>query len=377
MVDLVKINQDAMKVVQLSEMALGKANEWELDTITYEIRDKDSKIVAEYEGRENQAAAQADADNRNFAEDIGQPFHVTQRSNLSVNQQGRLDFEVGSAIGIQFPFEAIDAAAEQLRNAIDCEAIEELIKDEIKRLKEHLQAKTKKVADLTPYAALLDLPSDPLDILSWAKKFVSLYLGPQVLAMIDLAMQIALTAQAITNIVTAANAARQNLLLCAVSVVDTVLDESISAATDLIDTAVPGLDKTLKEINDIQNKISDITGKPPVFDVANGIDGLVESATAENKAKFLSEVNEFATTAINPADRTAAVSAISGELSSDSSFATSTLESAGAFTGSATIPGAASGGTSGNFEIITGKGSFDQVRYIVSGGIITDVQVGL
>ena len=62
MVDLVKINQDAMKVVQLSELALGKANEWKLDVITYEIRDKDSKIVAEYEGRDKQAAAQADAD---------------------------------------------------------------------------------------------------------------------------------------------------------------------------------------------------------------------------------------------------------------------------------------------------------------------------
>ena len=111
MVDLVKINQDAMKVVQLSELALGKANEWKLDVITYEIRDKGSKIVAEYEGRDKQAAAQADADKRNKDGDVGQPFHITQRSNLSVDQSGNLDFKVGSAIGIQFPFEAIDAAA--------------------------------------------------------------------------------------------------------------------------------------------------------------------------------------------------------------------------------------------------------------------------
>ena len=332
MADLLKINQDAMKVVQLSEMALGKASEWKLDTITYEIRDKDSKIVAEYEGRENQEAAQADADNRNFAEDIGRPFHVTQRSNLSVDQSGQLDFQVGSAIGIQFPFEAIDAAAEQLRNAIDCESIEEIIKDEIKRLKEVIQAKTTKIAELSPYASLLDLPSDPLDILSWAKKFVSLYLGPQVLAMIDLAMQIALTAQAISNIMIAVSAAQQNLMLCAVSVIDTVLEESIAAAGDIIDTAVPGLNDTLSNINDIQNKISDITGKPPVFDVANGVDGLLESATAENKAKFMSDVNEFATAAISPSDRSAAVSSIGGELSSDSTFAKGSLASAGAVT---------------------------------------------
>lgn len=322
MADLLKINQDAMKVVQLSELALGKANEWELDVITYEIRDKDSKVVAEYVGRENQAAAQADADNRNFAEDPGQPFHVTQRSNLSVNQQGKLDFEVGSAIGIQFPFEAIDAAAEQMKNAIDCEAIEEIIKDEIKGILEILQSKIKRIADLSPYTALLSLPSDPLDILSWAKKFVSLYLGPQVLAMIDLAIQIALTAQAITNIIQAVSAAQQNLVLCAVSAVDTALDESIKAATDLVDTAVPGLDKTLTEINDIQNKLSNITGKPPVFDVANGIDGLIKSATTENKAAFMTQVNEFATAALDPADRNASIASISGSLSADSSFAT-------------------------------------------------------
>ena len=330
MADLLKINQDAMKVVQLSELALGKANEWELDVITYEIRDKDSKIVAEYEGRDKQAAAQADADKRNKDGDVGQPFHITQRSNLSVDQSGNLDFKVGSAIGIQFPFEAIDAAAEQMKNAIDCEAIEEIIKDEIQSVKEILQSKTSKIADLSPYSALLDLPSDPLDILDWAKKFVSLYLGPQVLAMIDLAIQVSLTAQAITNITIAASAAQQNLVLCAVSAVDTALDESITAATDIVNTAVPGLDTTLTQINDIQNKLSNITGKPPIFDVANGVEGLVQSATVENKAAFMTQVNEFATAALDPASRNASLSSISGSLSADSTFATNSLASAGA-----------------------------------------------
>ena len=305
MADLLKINQDAMKVVQLSELALGKANEWKLDTITYEIRDKEGAVVAEYEGRDLHGDAQADADNRNSAEEKGQPFYVTQRSNLSVNQQGNLDFKVGSAIGILFPYEAIDAAAEHIRNAVNCETIEELIKDEIQSVKELLESKIKRVADLTPYGALLDLPSDPLDILDWARKFVSLYLGPQVLAAVDLAIQIALTAKAIQDIIIAVSAAQQNLLLCAVSVVDTTLEESIDAATDLLDTAVPGLDTVLTEINDIQNQISGITGKPPVFDVANGIDGLMASATTEAKAEFMTQVNEYATAVYDPVQREA------------------------------------------------------------------------
>ena len=190
MADLVKINQDAMKVVQLSELALGKAHEWKLDIITYEVRDKDGEIVEEYEGRENQEAAQADVDKRNKEGDVGQPFYITQRSNLQVDEGGQLQFVPGSNINIKFPYEALQGHADKLRNSVNCETVEQIIKDEIRLVKEMLQSKTEKVADLSPYATLLDLPSDPLDILDWAKKFVSLYLGPQVLAMVDLAIQI-------------------------------------------------------------------------------------------------------------------------------------------------------------------------------------------
>ena len=334
MADLLKINQDAMKVVQLSELALGKASKWELDIITYEVRDKNGAIVREYKGREQQEAAQIDADNSNFAEEEDAPFYVTQRSNLKVDQKGQLQFKPGSNIGIVFPYEAIDAAADRLNNAVDCESIEQIIKDEVQLVKDMLESKTSKIADLTPFGDLLKLPTDPLKLLKWAKKFVSLYLGPQVLAMIDLAIQIAMTAQAITNIIQAAEAAQQNLLLCAESAIDTLLDESIGAATDLLETALPGIDSVLTEIAETQVQLAEITGAAPVFDTDHGIDGLIESATTENKAKFMTEVNSFVTAPYDTSseEQDAITAAVGGSLSADAQFATGTLASAGAVT---------------------------------------------
>jgi len=332
MANLLKINQDAMKVVQLSELALGKASKYELDIITYEVRDKNGAIVREYEGREQQEAAQIDADNSNFAEEDGAPFYVTQRSNLSVDQKGQLQFKPGSSIGIIFPYEALDAAADRLNNAIDCESIEQIIKDEVQLVKEMLQSKTSKVADLTPFGDLLKLPTDPLKLLKWAKKFVTLYIGPQVLAMVDLAIQIALTAQAITNITVAAQAAQQNLLLCAESAIDTLLDESIGAATDLLETALPGVDAALKEIAETQAQLATITGIAPVFDTDHGIAGLIESATTDNKAKFMTDVNSFVTAPYDTSseEQDVITAAVGTSLSANSSFATGTLASAGA-----------------------------------------------
>jgi hypothetical protein len=64
-------------------------------------------------------------------------------------------------------------------------------------------------------------------------------------------------------------------------------------------------------------------------------------------------------------------------LQSNSQFGSTLLGSAGAFSGNTAVPGDSSSGVDGEFEIITGKGSFDQVRYLVRNGIITNVTVGL
>ena len=366
MPSILDIQQDAQKVVRFSTLGLSTLNELELDTITYNIVDKDGNTVRSYEGRDKRQDAYDDADNSNFAEEDGAPFHVEAKSNLSVNPEtGALEFEVGSMVNLNFPTAEINATAEELKNLVDCEVIEDIIKREIKAMVDLIKTNTAAVSDLSPFEALTSIPSNPLKIISWVKKFVSIYIGPQILALIDCAIQLAQFAAAIQNITQAAQVAQQNVALCAASALDTALDTVIDEGLAALGTTEAEINNALSTISTVQSKLSDITGKPAKFQT-NSVEQLIESATTENRAAFISDVNEYATASLSEAE---------AELSSNA--VSSILTTAGAFSGDVTIPNAETGGTGGNFEIVTNGGNVNQVRYIVSQGIITDVVVGL
>jgi hypothetical protein len=335
MPSILEIQQDAQKVVRFSTLGLETLNELELDTITYNIVDKDGNTVRSYIGRDNRQAAYDDADNSNFAEEEGAPFHVEAKSNLSVNPEtGALEFEVGSQVGILFPTAEINATAEELKNLVDCEVIEDIIKREIKAMVDLIKTNTAAVSDLSPFEALTNIPSNPLKIISWVKKFVSMYIGPQILALIDCAIQLAQFAQAIQNITTAAQVAQQNVALCAASALDTALDTVIEEGLAALGTTEEEINNALTTISTVQSKLSGITGKPAKFQTGS-IEQLIESATAENRAGFISDVNEYATASLSESEASLsanAVSSISTSLSGDSAFATSSLASAGAVT---------------------------------------------
>ena len=198
------------------------------------------------------------------------------------------------------------------------------------------QLKTKATAagDVSPFGELMNIPSNPLKIISWVRKFVSMYIGPQVLAMIDLAIQLAQLAAAVQKITQAAIAAQQNIQLCAASIVDTAVDSLIESSLDALGTTEAEINNILSTVSTVQSKISNITGKPAKFQTGS-IEQLIESATTENKAAFVSDVNEYATASLSEAESSLsanAVSSISTSLSGDSAFATSSLASAGAVT---------------------------------------------
>ena len=366
MPSILEIQQDAQNVVRLSTVGLDTLNKLELDTITYNVVDKNGAIKRSYEGRNNRQAAYDDADNSNFAEEDGAPFHVEAKSNLGIDPQtGALEFETGSMVNLSFPTAEINATAEELKTLVDCEAIQDVIKRETKAMVDLIKTNTAAVSDLAPFEALTNIPSNPLKIISWVKKFVSIYIGPQILAMVDCAIQLAQFANAVQNITQAASAAQQNLTLCAASAVDTAIDTAISEATDALGTTEAKIDEALSTISTVQSKISNITGKPAKFQT-NSVEQLIESATTENRASFLTDVNQYATDSLTEAE---------AELSSNA--VSSILTTAGAFSGDVTIPNAETGGTGGNFEIVTNGGNVNQVRYIVSQGIITDVITGL
>lgn len=366
MPSILDIQQDAQDVVRLSTVGLGTLNKLKLDTITYNVVDKNGAVKRSYEGRDNRQAAYDDADNSNFAEEDGAPFHVEAKSNLGIDPQtGALDFVTGSQVGILFPTDEINAAADAMIAAVDCDIIEDMIKREIQALVDQLKSKATAAGDLSPFGALTSIPSNPLKIVSWVRKFVSMYIGPQVLAAIDIAIQLAQLAEAVQKINQAAQAAQQNIRLCAASVADTAIDSLIDSSLDALGTTEGQINSILSDVSEVQSKISNITGKPARFQT-NSIEQLIESATTENRASFISDVDEYATASLSEPE---------AELSSNA--VSSILTSAGAFSGDVTIPNAGSGGTGGNFEIVTNGGNVNQVRYIVSQGIITNVITGL
>ena len=366
MPSILDIQQDAQDVVRFSTVGLNTLNKLKLDTITYNIVDKDGAVKRSYEGREKRQDAYDDADNSNFAEEEGAPFHVEAKSNLGIDPEtGALDFVVGSQVGILFPTDEINAAADAITAAVDCAIIEDMIKREIQALVDQLKTKATAAGDVSPFGELMNIPSNPLKIISWVRKFVSMYIGPQVLAAIDLAIQLAQLAAAVQKITQAAIAAQQNIQLCAASIVDTAIDQLIESSLDALGTTEAEINNILSTVSTVQSKISDITGKPAKFQTGS-IEQLIESATTENRAAFVSDVNEYATASLSEPEAALSANAVS-----------SIFTAGGAFSGNTSVPGDSSSGTNGEFEIITGKGSFDQVRYTVRNGIIANVTVGL
>jgi len=144
----------------------------------------------------------------------------------------------------------------------------------------------------------------------------------------------------VQDVIQAASAATQNVLLCAESVVDDTIDLVLDELGNVVKTAVPELDKALGTIGSIQNELSNITGTPPIFDVSS-VDGLIQSATVEKRAAFQTDMNNFLlapfdTSELSTETVNSVGSSLSGDsgfkaaISGDSTFASDTLASAGA-----------------------------------------------
>lgn len=119
-------------------------------------------------------------------------------------------------------------------------------------------------------------------------------------------------------------------------------------------------------------------------------DGTFTANTSAGSVKeFLADVTEVAKRDINDdsahpeaqADSDAFTNSVGTSLQSNSTFSSTLLTASGAFSGDVSIPNADTSvpgqGVNGKFEIITAKGTSDQVRYQVENGIITGVTVGL
>jgi hypothetical protein len=383
MASLIAIQADVQQAVRIARFSQDTLKDLGLDTPVYTVKDKDGKSLVSYEGRDKQETAQLEAENYDFTNPENGPHYVEATSNIDTPTSGSafLTFVEGAKNEIEIPLEEIRNAITVIGNAVDCERIEQIIKDQAAGIQDYIKEMLSDMDILGGKVDLTKVPSDPMELVGWAKKFVSKYLAPNLLATLDLMMIVAEILALIIELVIAIQAAIQNLLLCAASALETAFDEAVGILEGLVTEAAPGLDKGLQKVGELQAEIVSITGTDPIFDTTS-VNGLIESATAENRAQFLTNVdgyllgaNEVARLSANTMSDIA--NTVGPTLAANATLATTTLVAANCFTGDATIPGASTGGTNGKFEIITGKGSFDQVRYIVRNGIIEDVIVGL
>ena len=335
MASLIEIQKDVQDTVRLARFSKDTLKDLKLDTITYTVRDKAGKQVATYKGRENHEAAQEEAGNFDFTNPENGPHYVEAVSNLDVPESNDfLDFVTKAKNEIEFPIEEIRNKIKTMENAIDCETITQIIEDEIKGVIALLKEEMSDADILGGKVDLTKVPSDPMKIVSWAKKFVSKYLAPNLLATVELALLIAEMVSLVQDVIQAASAATQNVLLCAESVVDDVIDTVLDELSTTISETVPALDSALSAIGSIQGELSNITGKPPVFDVSS-VDGLIQSATVENRAKLQADINEYVTAPFEESQLTAnTMNSISGSigpgLAANSALAVTTLASANA-----------------------------------------------
>jgi hypothetical protein len=292
-----KIRQDAQKVVRLSTLAIDELKELELDTITYTVRDKNDADKGSYEGRDLQEQAHLAAAALDASDPDNKPHWVEQKSNLdfAVEKEGIFDFlfDIAAKFNIVTPNEDMDAAIEALNNAVDCESIKRMIEDELKAVADEIKSMLEDSGILGSKADLLNIPSNPFKLPGWAKKFVTKYLGPQLIATVTMAIQIAFFIQKMIELLEAVKEAQERMEACGISVVNEVLDTAADTVAGFVRDQTGELDKILLDIDEIQNKVSDITGKPKSFNVSGGISGLTDSIANGAKADFARGIQEY------------------------------------------------------------------------------------
>ena len=464
---LLKIERDAQKVVRLANIGAQTAVKLDLNETDIKIINNKGTVVSTYTnvGRKKREEANLAASALDIAKPDDAPHIIESKSAITFKEDGTIDFGDAS-FGDLFPTAEVERMIYDIEFYTDCENIKQFIEDHTKVIQDQIAAAAPELANLAEINGLMSFPSNPLKILSWVRKVVSKFFGPYVMAMIDLAVQLALFASALARLASAASAAQQNLKLCAYEIKEDAVDSVLETINEKIAGAVADIDKVIDAVAEGQTEIGKITGKPPNFlpaSLQGGVSGLVQNLTDETRADILQRGNSASAIPVqdrtpeqvqdianlerqrkqDELDRTELISKMDNHLAnvipgldlpaakavpngkvptpssvkeftaninevvarpfdqdpkaqddldtfanttasalqSNSQFASSLLGASGAFSGDVAIPGAdnsvAGQGTNGKFEIITGKGSFDQVRYQVENGVITNVTLGL
>ena len=463
--DLSKITADLQAVVRLSTDAAGAIKKFNLVNPTFNVvteagdvlesftapeeEDKAGNLIFDPEVARKQAYDRAAELDDEFP--LGAPHTVESVGEITYDEDGNIELE-GSTVGEIFPTAEIQAMTLRIQNEVNCANLEKIIEDELKTITDQITANTSELANIMQLNTLTSIPSDPLKILSWVRKFVSKFIAPYLMTLIDIALQLAQFAGAVNDLQIAIRAAAVNLEACYAAKQAEILNKTVGRVNEITNKIERERSKTILRIANIQDDLMRVTGKSQRWIAPEDLQGEIDEARIEQQKRFMertlrrfydtpfgSFVNlnvtgdgQAITTENGPAvfvaagntlfsntdvnsdpnlafDRAQFANSVSGELATDATFsdsigntilssnnkfassvgdniaANSTIRETfmtnlGAFSANVSIPGANSApgqGVNGKFEIITARGTSDQVRYQVENGLIVNIKVGL
>ena len=290
---LLKIERDAQKVVRLSEVAAQTAVKLDLNETDYTVRNNAGDIVFQKldAGRKEREEVNLKASELDKSKPDEAPHTVESKSTIEFKEDGTIDFG-DTGFGELFPTAKVEGLIYDIETYTDCENIKQMIKDHTKVLEDQLKATMPEVSNLAAINGLLSLPSDPLKILSWARKVVNTFFGPYTMALIDLAMQIGLFASALARLAGAVVVAEQNLKLCAAEIVEDATTAILDEIDETLNKAFADVDDIMDKIDTAQSEISKVTGKPIRFLPSREGMTLGENITQGARSKLTEKLNE-------------------------------------------------------------------------------------
>jgi len=291
---LLKIERDVQKFVRLSDITAQAVVKLDLNETDYTVRNNAGDIVFQKldAGRKEREEVNLKASELDLSKPDEAPHTVESKSTIEFKETNKtIDFG-DTGFGDLFPQAEVERLIYDIETYTDCENIKQMIKDHTKVLEDQLKATMPEVANLAAINGLLSLPSDPLKILSWARKVVNTFFGPYTMALIDLATQIALFASALARLAGAVAAAEQNLKFCAIDSASEATTAILDEIDETLNKGFANVDDIMDKVDEAQSEISKVTGSTKRFLPSREGMTLGENITQNARSKLTEKLNE-------------------------------------------------------------------------------------
>lgn len=164
----------------------------------------------------------------------------------------------------------ISALASQIQNVTNCAALQILVQNALSSIEALIQAEIKnQLQILEDFLPILNLPTDPLAILSWAEKLVLGTVLPQLKAYIAYAQQLIQTLQALQQLEQAIQQAEKNVIACAISLEQTALSGAQAMVSNALTTTLSSIGAMQVQINSFAVRVNPTSPTSLSLDVSS------------------------------------------------------------------------------------------------------------